>query len=36
MMQIGFIGLGAMGEVMARSLAVAGHDVHACKRSGGL
>jgi 3-hydroxyisobutyrate dehydrogenase-like beta-hydroxyacid dehydrogenase len=34
MMQIGFIGLGAMGQAMARNLAAAGHDVVAWNRSG--
>lgn len=35
MMQIGFIGLGAMGRAMASNLAGAGHDVSAWNRSGG-
>ncbi|MEP9355825.1 NAD(P)-dependent oxidoreductase [Xanthobacter sp. KR7-65] len=34
-MQIGFIGLGAMGRAMARNLALAGHEVRAWNRSGG-
>ena len=34
MMDIGFIGLGAMGGVMARNLAKAGHTVRAWNRSG--
>jgi 3-hydroxyisobutyrate dehydrogenase-like beta-hydroxyacid dehydrogenase len=34
-MQIGIIGLGAMGRAMARNLARAGHDVKAWNRSGG-
>lgn len=34
-MQIGFIGLGAMGSAMARNLAAAGHEVRAWNRSGG-
>lgn len=34
-MKIGFIGLGAMGTVMARNLVASGHDVFAWKRSGG-
>lgn len=34
-MQIGFIGLGAMGRAMARNLASAGNDVRAWNRSGG-
>ena len=33
-MEVGFIGLGAMGSVMARNLAVAGHSVRAWNRSG--
>lgn len=33
-MEIGFIGLGAMGSVMARNLAEAGHVVRAWNRSG--
>lgn len=32
-MQIGFIGLGAMGSAMAKNLAAAGHDVRAWNRS---
>ena len=35
-MQIGFIGLGAMGSAMAKNLASAGHDVRAWNRSGGV
>ncbi|MGG1947552.1 NAD(P)-dependent oxidoreductase [Trinickia sp. NRRL B-1857] len=34
-MDVGFIGLGAMGKAMARNLAVAGHAVRAWNRSGG-
>ena len=34
-MQIGFIGLGAMGRGMAKNLAAAGHQVKAWNRSGG-
>ncbi|WP_395327486.1 NAD(P)-dependent oxidoreductase [Novosphingobium sp. BL-8H] len=34
-MDIGFIGLGAMGSAMARNLAKAGHRVRAWNRSGG-
>jgi 3-hydroxyisobutyrate dehydrogenase-like beta-hydroxyacid dehydrogenase len=34
-MEIGIIGLGAMGRAMARNLAQAGHDVKAWNRSGG-
>jgi 3-hydroxyisobutyrate dehydrogenase-like beta-hydroxyacid dehydrogenase len=34
-MQIGFIGLGAMGSAMAKNLAAVGHDVRAWNRSGG-
>ena len=34
-MDIGIIGLGAMGRAMARNLAHAGHDVRAWNRSGG-
>lgn len=34
-MEIGIIGLGAMGRAMARNLALAGHDVKAWNRSGG-
>ncbi|UAK25356.1 NAD(P)-dependent oxidoreductase [Sphingomonas nostoxanthinifaciens] len=34
-MQIGFIGLGAMGSAMAKNLAAAGHEVKAWNRSGG-
>jgi 3-hydroxyisobutyrate dehydrogenase-like beta-hydroxyacid dehydrogenase len=34
-MEIGIIGLGAMGRAMARNLASAGHDVKAWNRSGG-
>lgn len=34
-MQIGFIGLGAMGSAMARNLVAAGHEVRAWNRSGG-
>lgn len=34
-MDIGFIGLGAMGSAMARNLAAAGHRVRAWNRSGG-
>lgn len=34
-MEIGFIGLGAMGSAMARNLAAAGHRVRAWNRSGG-
>ena len=34
-MEIGFIGLGAMGSAMARNLAHAGHAVRAWNRSGG-
>ncbi|WP_159965181.1 NAD(P)-binding domain-containing protein, partial [Caballeronia terrestris] len=34
-MEIGIIGLGAMGRAMARNLARAGHDVKAWYRSGG-
>jgi 3-hydroxyisobutyrate dehydrogenase-like beta-hydroxyacid dehydrogenase len=34
-MQIGFIGLGAMGSAMAKNLAGAGHEVRAWNRSGG-
>lgn len=33
-MDVGFIGLGAMGSPMARNLAAAGHDVRAWTRSG--
>ncbi len=33
-MDVGFIGLGAMGAAMARNLAKAGHTVHAWNRSG--
>ena len=33
-MQVGFIGLGAMGSAMARNLAQAGHEVRAWNRSG--
>ncbi len=33
-MDVGFIGLGAMGSPMARNLAMAGHDVRAWTRSG--
>jgi len=35
-MDVGFIGLGAMGSAMARHLAAAGHAVRAWNRSGGL
>jgi 3-hydroxyisobutyrate dehydrogenase-like beta-hydroxyacid dehydrogenase len=35
MMDIGFLGLGLMGGVMARNLAAAGHTVRAWSRSGG-
>jgi len=35
-MDIGFIGLGAMGSAMARNLAAAGHRVRAWNRSGGV
>jgi 3-hydroxyisobutyrate dehydrogenase-like beta-hydroxyacid dehydrogenase len=34
-MEIGFIGLGAMGSAMAKNLAAAGHTVRAWNRSGG-
>ncbi len=34
-MDIGFIGLGAMGSAMARNIAAAGHHVRAWNRSGG-
>lgn len=34
-MQIGIVGLGAMGRAMARNLSLAGHDVKAWNRSGG-
>ena len=34
-MQIGFIGLGAMGTAMVKNLAAAGHEVRAWNRSGG-
>ncbi|SAL00377.1 6-phosphogluconate dehydrogenase [Caballeronia fortuita] len=34
-MEVGIIGLGAMGRAMARNLARAGHDVKAWNRSGG-
>lgn len=34
MMEVGFIGLGAMGSAMARNLAKAGHKVRAWNRSG--
>jgi 3-hydroxyisobutyrate dehydrogenase-like beta-hydroxyacid dehydrogenase len=34
-MQIGIIGLGAMGRAIARNLVTAGHDVKAWNRSGG-
>ncbi len=34
-MQVGFIGLGAMGSAMARNLAAAGYQVRAWNRSGG-
>jgi 3-hydroxyisobutyrate dehydrogenase-like beta-hydroxyacid dehydrogenase len=34
-MDIGFIGLGAMGRAMARNLAAGGHAVKAWNRSGG-
>ena len=34
-MNIGFIGLGAMGRAMAKNLAAAGHTVRAWNRSGG-
>lgn len=34
MMEVGFIGLGAMGSAMAHNLAQAGHKVHAWDRSG--
>ena len=34
-MEIGIMGLGAMGRAMARNLAAAGHDVKAWNRSGG-
>ncbi len=34
-MNIGFIGLGAMGRAMAKNLAARGHDVRAWNRSGG-
>ena len=34
-MEIGFIGLGAMGRGMAKTLAAAGHSVKAWNRSGG-
>ena len=34
-MQIGFIGLGAMGSAIAKNLAAAGHEVRAWNRSGG-
>ncbi len=34
-MKIGFIGLGAMGRAMARTLAAGGHEVRAWNRSGG-
>ena len=33
-MEVGFVGLGAMGSAMARNLAKAGHTVHAWNRSG--
>lgn len=32
-MRVGFIGLGAMGQGMARNLVVAGHDVHVWNRT---
>ena len=32
-MRVGFIGLGAMGQAMARNLLVAGHDVHVWNRT---
>ena len=35
MMEVGFIGLGAMGRAMAKNLAGAGHRVRAWNRSGG-
>jgi 3-hydroxyisobutyrate dehydrogenase-like beta-hydroxyacid dehydrogenase len=35
-MEVGFIGLGAMGSAMARNLAKAGHFVRAWSRSGGV
>ena len=35
-MEVGFVGLGAMGRAMARNLAQAGHKVRAWNRSGGL
>lgn len=34
-MKIGFIGLGAMGRAMAKTLAAGGHEVRAWNRSGG-
>jgi len=34
-MKIGFIGLGAMGNAIAKNLAAAGHEVRAWNRSGG-
>lgn len=34
-MDIGFIGLGAMGSAIARNLVAAGHRVRAWNRSGG-
>src|ERR1700689_883343 len=34
-MEVGVIGLGAMGSAMARNLAAAGHRVKAWNRSGG-
>ena len=36
MMDVGFIGLGAMGSAMAGNLVKAGHRVHAWNRSGDL
>ena len=33
-MDVGFLGLGAMGSVMARNLVQAGHHVRAWNRSG--
>jgi 3-hydroxyisobutyrate dehydrogenase-like beta-hydroxyacid dehydrogenase len=34
-MDIGFVGLGAMGSAMAKNLAAAGHEIKAWNRSGG-
>jgi 3-hydroxyisobutyrate dehydrogenase-like beta-hydroxyacid dehydrogenase len=34
-MDVGFIGLGAMGSAMARNIARAGHSVRAWNRSAG-